>query len=350
MSILFIGRMTFLVFFLNTIFFYPQNVHAGINVYIEPSQALIRQVVRVNAGSFVHWNFSLVQGTKLVAEFQVAGGFNNEINVWLLDLDNFQKYINRQTFSYFNGTAGTVQRGGKYEFEIPQTNAYYMILDNTRALMFSRDVKLNAYVVFSQPTKWSVQTEKIYEAFYQELKKIFIFDDFKIFLRHCGFANAFSSPDITICVELMESFAAQGIGEALGFILFHELSHTLLRLWDYPLWDNEDAADEFSSVFMVMTKKESMALAAAKWFASNTSVEQAKAALWTDDRHTLSPQRARNIIRWINNSPELLRRWQKIFVPNMQTTALQELARQNDRWVDHQIIREELAKRQVLGK
>jgi len=45
-----------------------------------------------------------------------------------------------------------------------------------------------------------------------------------------------------------------------------------------------------------------------------------------DDRHPLSVQRARNILGWLDD-PDLLKRWQKIFVPHRQTDLLQAMTR-----------------------
>ncbi len=69
-----------------------------------------------------------------------------------------------------------------------------------------------------------------------------------------------------------------------------------------------------------------------------------------DDRHTLSPQRARNITHWLNQREALLRRWAKVFVPNMQTNVLLSLDREQDNWIDHALVRSELAKRSAAEK
>jgi hypothetical protein len=57
----------------------------------------------------------------------------------------------------------------------------------------------------------------------------------------------------------------------------------MMRLWRLPLSDNED-----------------------------------------DDRHTVSPQRARNVIRWLNQPDDLLQRWMRLLTPHLQTEALVE--------------------------
>ena len=50
-------------------------------------------------------------------------------------------------------------------------------------------------------------------------------------------SNAFSSPDIVICYELDEMLRVQGVPGAMMFVFLHEVSHSLLNVWDYPLYD-----------------------------------------------------------------------------------------------------------------
>src|SRR5262249_46746932 len=153
---------------------------------------------------------------------------------------------------------------------------------------------------------------------------------FNIAIRHCGVENAFSNPNITLCAELIQSLGKQRLDSALAFVFLHELGHTLLRGWGLPMWDNEDAADEFATVLMKMGHQDAAALQAAQWWATQTNAQEALSKLWVDDRHTVSPQRARNIIHWLNDTDQLLDRWKRVFVPNMQTDALLEALKEHD--------------------
>lgn len=314
-------------------------------VYVEPSQALVRQTTSVAPGRVLEYRFSLVRGMTLVAEFQVQGGLDNRLDVRLLDLANFQKYSAGQPFSVFQGTAGTVQNGAKYRFIIPETTVYYLLLDNRRSFAFARNVRTYVYALSPSATAASMNAQRVLGGVYQLLKQGFIFPDIRILIRHCGFANASSNPDITLCTELLEDLFDQGVPQATTWVLLHELGHSLLRTWGYPLWDNEDAADEFATMFLMMAKQPESALAAARWWASQVSEADARAKLWVNDRHTLSPQRARNIMTWLNRGDDVPRRWQKFLVPNMQTEALRSLDQSSDNWVDHTLVRAELARR-----
>lgn len=49
----------------------------------------------------------------------------------------------------------------------------------------------------------------------------------------------------------------------------------MMRLWGLPLSDNEDVADEFATVIMILAKQQQPALQAAQWWATQTSQQEA---------------------------------------------------------------------------
>src|SRR5215469_280516 len=299
------------------------------HVFVEHWQSLVRNTVEVNAGQALQYNFPLVAGTILSAQFQVQGGLNDKIQVFLLDVDNYQLYSAHRPFKRYPGTSGVIRGMAKYIFKIPQDGVYYVVLDNGRAWLIPRKVTLHLDAILTQSTPASEQMRNGLEKEYSLLKRAFIFPDFQTSVVHCGVANAFSNPNITMCVELLEVLQASGMTDVINFVYLHELGHTLMREWGLPLWDNEDAADEFATAILLMGKHQKTALEAAQWWASQGATTQdAVAKIWMDDRHSLSPQRARNIIRWVNNSNEIIQRWQHVFVPNMQTPILEAMLKQ----------------------
>jgi len=315
------------------------------HLLVESWQTLLRQNLSVTAGHAVQFNFTLPARSRLLAQFQVQGGLNNKIQVFLLDVNNYQLYSSRQPFRYLPGASGSVRGVGSYVFQVPQDGVYYVVLDNGRAWLMPRTVTLHLDAILPQRTQQSEEIRKALENQYLLLKKLFIFPEFQTTVRHCGVVNAFSNPNITLCAELIEELVQQGMGSSIGFVYLHELGHTLMRQWGLPLWDNEDAADEFATAFLLIGKHPEVALQAAQWWASQgASTEDAVAKIWIDDRHSLSPQRARNIIRWVNNRNEIVPRWEHVWIPNMQTAALQSMLR-DPNVADKDFIRSELSKR-----
>lgn len=327
-----------------TLFLVPASAQ---QVIVEPWQTLVRNTVSVNAGQAAQYNFSLVSGTILSAQFQVQGGVNDRIQVFLLDADNYQLFQAHRPFRQFPGASGTVRGIGKYTFKIPQDGVYYVVLDNGHAWLLPRNITFHLDAILPQSTSASEQLRTALQALYSKLKQGFIFPDFQTSVRHCGVVNAFSNPDITLCAELLEELQAKGVPDVIVFVYLHELGHSLMRQWGLPLWDNEDAADEFATAFLLMGKQKKIALDAAQWWQSEGATTQdAVAKIWMDDRHSLSPQRARNIAHWVNNANDITQRWERVFIPHMQTAVLQGML--NDPAVlDKDFVRSELSRRNV---
>jgi hypothetical protein len=318
---------------------------SSVSVAVEPSQPQVRSTIQVAAHQSLQYNFALTRGATLVARFQVSGGANDSIKVWLLDAANFQRYQAHQQFNYFKGTSGSIRNTGNYVFRVPQDNIYYLVLDNSGAWLLPRNVHLYVYDVLPAKLPETLSSEKGMAENFSKLGEIFVFPSFRLDIKHCGMENAFSNPDITICTELVESLTEQHLEQALEFVFFHELGHTFLRQWGYPLWDNEDAADEFAAVMLILAKRQQAALQAAQWWASQTSQQEALSKLWIDDRHTVSPQRARNITHWLNQPNDLLQRWFRVFVPNMQTSALLSALNDGSGPINREVVHAELRKR-----
>jgi Putative metallopeptidase len=319
-------------------------------VQVEPWQTLVRDTVTVNPGQALRYNFTLDAGTRLLAQFKVQGGLDNQLQVFVMDPANFENYTANRPFHYYHGSSGTVRGIAKSEFEVPQTGVYYILLDNGKAWLLQRNVTLHLDAILPKSTPESEQMRKGLDTVYANLKGIFIFTDFQTTVRHCGTANAFSNPNITLCIELIEELTSKNMQNALLFVYLHELGHTLMREWGFPLWDNEDAADEFATAFLLVGKQQQFAMQAAQWWASEGATTQdAVAKIWMDDRHSLSPQRARNILHWVNNASELVPRWEHVFVPNMQTAALEEMLRDPE-VSDKDFVKSELSRRSTSAK
>jgi hypothetical protein len=317
------------------------------HVFVEPWQTLVSQTVAVSAGRAVRYGFTLASGTGLSAQFQVQGGLNNGIRVLLLDGANYELYAAHRPFLQCQGASGIVRGIGSYYFKVPQTGVYYLILDNGQAWLLPRNVTLHLDAILPQSTPTSEQIRTALETLYLQLKQVFIFPDFQTSIRHCGVVNAFSNPNITVCAEMMEEIQAKGVPNAFTFVYLHELGHTLMRQWGLPLWDNEDAADEFATAVLLIGKQQAVALQAAQWWVSQgASTQDAVAKIYMDDRHSLSPQRARNIIHWVNDASDIVPRWQHLLVPHTQTAVLESMMR-DPAVPDKEFISSELSRRGV---
>ena len=228
----------------------------------------------------------------------------------------------------------------------PAAGHYYVVLDNRLAAV-SRSVKLTIRAARGDRGTRSGAAEAVLGKFQTQLNKIFVFESFPIHVRRCGVATAFvRDAGIVLCAEyakkLYETLGdKQRASDALLFTLFHEVGHVLLQQWQYPFHDNEEVADEFATAVMVMLKMKTRVLAKAEFFAANPSISEILAKTFKDDRHPLSVQRARNIRRWAKD-PKLVKKWQTVFVPHMQTPVLERLREQPTPWSDLALVKKEL--------
>ena len=139
-------------------------------------------------------------------------------------------------------------------------------------------------------------------------------------LRHesCGEINAFyrgSDSSIRMCYEMLERIGEVFEGRTdLGdhdpaelaagtwfFVLFHELGHALIDLYDLPvLGMQEDAADEFATWMLVDLGAVDLALSGAAYWAATDS--ETYTTLQYTDSHGLNPQRVATILCHIYGS------------------------------------------------
>jgi hypothetical protein len=337
-------------FFLFLILFYPEPAHAdgGGHAYVEPSVPLIDQRIKVSPATYTTFTLDrLTPGARVGIKINVTGGTNNDIFAYLLDTENHARFMRKEKFLTYIKDSKVVYQNS-FEIRLPQSGPYYLVLDNSNSILSSKNVQVYLMSVLNQPLAQHITLKKGLEEFYGILEEMFDFPGFNMTVRHCGEENAFSSPDITICFELMEGAYKRGNATSIAWTIFHELGHTLLRLWDYPLWDNEDAADEFATVLVLMGNNSDGRLAlrqaVSEWL-SRPSDREAKVILERGDRHSISIQRARNILQWEQNADELKRRWFKIFVNHIKTHHLQQLKIKPEPWMDLYLIENELKKR-----
>ena len=174
-----------------------------------------------------------------------------------------------------------------------------------------------SYTVFRVGSRDSVvvrQLKKVLEIPLHALDTFYTLPKFKVAVVPCGTVNAFSSPDITICSELIADLYEKDLSDALYPILLHEVAHTLLNLWDLPGYDNEDVADQFAAA--ILSKVEPKHIEAfIKYLETADSTTEAIVQLTEGSRHTISIQRARNMKTAIQRIADVERRWENLLKP-----------------------------------
>jgi hypothetical protein len=264
---------------------------------------------------------------------------------------------------------GKVETKFSFAVTVPAAGHYYLVIDN-RAGKEARAIEVTfSAVQGGQPRPGSAagqsnqsgpapaagqtrpaSTDDSLREFESGLNQIFIFKPFPIRVETCGSPRAFSGPEgIVLCREyalkLYEKLGdKQKAADALMFTLFHELGHVLLKQWSSPVFEHEEVADEFATVVMIMLGQKERVRATPEFFTANPSLVEALLKTFVDDRHPLSVQRSRNILRWLDDS-QLVKRWQPALVPRMQTALLERLRDRPTAWTDATLVGKELAAR-----
>lgn len=285
---------------------------------------------------------NLPKGASLKVDLTTSG----EVVIWLLNDDDYRRFPSAKRPLFESRTDNKLA----ISLLIPETGNYYVVIDNRSgraAREFTLSVNAAAGVA---PAGRPDRTQAQFDRLEQQLRRFLIFSELELSAASCGTANAFSSGNsILICTEfarkLIDELEDRGkAGDVLLFAILHEVGHVLLQQWDYPFFDNEDLADEFATVLMVIFDSGKQARSQAQYFAAVPTGVEAERRRGSDGRHSLSVQRARNILRWLND-PDLVSRWQSVLVPRIQTAVLERLKRQPTPWTDTALVEAELAAR-----
>ena len=178
----------------------------------------------------------------------------------------------------------TISKELTFSIAIPDTDDYYLVLDNrqgTRDVSVHFDIRASYNEPFidnaaEEPEENDIGLfRKQLNTLPKELEKLFIFTPFPMFAKSCGSVNITASTEgVTLCLEFLQDLTAEfGRNEkgkdVLLFALLHEVGHILLYQWDYPFYDNEEIADEFAAIILIMLKKQESISATAEYFLSH---------------------------------------------------------------------------------
>jgi hypothetical protein len=289
------------------------------------------------------------------AFLSVSVEIDGDAGILLLDESNLRLPPDRRKTLFESRTADKLRVGVR----IPASGTYYLVVDN-RSGGSERAFSLEVTGRSSETDQGSetkalpdsakkAQLDEQMAKFAQNLRRYFIFEDLQFRFASCGTANAYSSEDtVIICVEIAPLLKKLGdpskANDVFVFALMHEVGHVLLKQWGYPFHDNEEVADEFATALLVLFGQGERARASAALFADQSAEKELEIKREKFDRHPLSVQRARNILKWLEDA-ELLRRWQKVLVPHMQTSVLHAMTLSSKPWIDLPLVERELAMR-----
>lgn len=196
--------------------------------------------------------------------------------------------------------------------DLPKPLGLAVVIQNLSAT--PKETAITIFRIGSRPNSAIDSVKNWIEIPIRALDLGYVMPKFKVTVKPCGTVNAYSSPDVTICTELMAQLADRGLSEALYPVLLHEIGHSLLYLWQLPGYDNEDVVDEFAAAFLARAFPRALD-AYIEWLESHDSLSQSVAQLAAGSRHTISIQRARNMKSVLSNREDVLNRWAHLLSP-----------------------------------
>ncbi|MCP9460455.1 MAG: DUF4344 domain-containing metallopeptidase [Nitrospira sp.] len=275
------------------------------------------------------WKAVRVRNLPVAAKIAVEAHSTGSVGIAFLDSTDYKNFPAAVAPLF----QGRFEDRLSFSVTITTPGDYYALLDNRNGEE-ARRVVITIKGSRGGPVRASpASLEKLQaslDEFEQKLTSIFIFQPFPMKVTRCGMAQAFASAKgIVLCAEYAEKLyetlgEKEKVSDALLFTVFHELGHVLLAQWKSPVYDNEEVADEFATAVMILLGLKDRVKAKAEFFEAQPARLEALAKSFKDDRHPLSAQRARNILRWAND-PTLLRKWQGQLLPHMRTAVLEKL-------------------------
>ena len=208
----------------------------------------------------------------------------------------------------------TLVGSGAKIIQVPANDQYAaIILKNENN--YAADSYIRIDRVGKRPQSSTRNIENILNITIDALSKTYNLPNIKIIAKPCGEVNAFSTPNIVICTELIGDLAEKGTIGAIHPILLHELAHSLMYLWKIGDYRNEDLADEFAMVLMAISTPDKLN-DLIEWFNKRDSKSEILLKNINGSRHSLSKQRAENARRILQNPNELIEKWGKLMHPH----------------------------------
>ena len=207
----------------------------------------------------------------------------------------------------------TLIGSGIRSIQIPANDQYAAIVirnDNKR--------KVDSYIqidrVGKRPQSIRNNIEGILKITIDALSKTYNLPNIEITVKPCGQVNAFSTPNIVICTELIGDLAEKRTIGAIHPILLHELAHSLMYLWKIGDYSDEDLADEFAMMLMSISDPDAIN-DLIEWFNKQDSKSEIALKNTNGGKHSLSKQRAENARKILQDPNKLLWKWGKLMHP-----------------------------------
>ncbi len=287
----------------------PGLVGAQVSVYVSPDYSAVHHRWSGALGPGQTTFVSLPDNPyhdRYLASVNAPGG---TVRLVVFDNRDIGRQDAKQTFLLDKTVDSSLQIGLP---AIPSARGITLVIKNVG--QSSVVTTATVFRVGRRPPEIVNQLHEYIEMPIKALDAFYVLPQFVLTVKPCGTVNAFSSPDIVICTELIADLADRDLSEALHAVVLHEVAHSLLFLWKLPGHDSEDMADGFVAAFLGHEASESLE-ALIKYLEAQDSIQEAVVQLVNGDRHTVSVQRARNLKAGLATQEDLIARWGRLLAP-----------------------------------
>lgn len=209
---------------------------------------------------------------------------------------------------------------GSQDIKIPRSGdgALLIFKNNTKKVI---DAHIRIDRIGNRPKSIRDGIEKIVRIPFSGFDAIYSMPKINVYIQPCGVANAYSTPDIYICTELIADLVEKDAIGALHPIILHELAHSLMFIWKIGDYKNEDMADEFATALMSIVSPESVN-DLIDWFNKMDKKSEVILKATINSRHSLSWKRAENARRMLKNPSEAVKKWGMLLQPHVKKELL----------------------------
>lgn len=129
-------------------------------------------------------------------------------------------------------------------------------------------------------------------------------------------------------------------------IVYHELGHAILRMWNDPEWRSEDVADDFAIMMAMQDPNSGYTVTQdLRAYFQHNNPKQDIIGVIVGDPHPTGQQRVAHIESRLRDIGAWSQEWNVKMYPHMQAAWLQKIADTPQLWESKPLAQAELAKR-----
>ena len=238
---------------------------------------------------------------------------------------------------------------------ISKQGDYFVVLDNRegdrpRQVTMTTTARIGGETAKKLITAQLQKVEAQLKAVELKLNQAFMFTPVPIRINTCESTRPFErSEGLTLCLQyarrLLETFQDKThASDALVFSMFHEMAQLFQQQWGLNPEASSNSLDELTTVLMLTFRLDATVRAYSQTMLNQPHLSTALDDSFHDPFHPLTTERAQHVLKWATD-PDLVRHWQPLLIPHMQTQMLKQLKDHPQPWSDRQLIEAELAER-----